>query len=531
MPNSATETTSSWKRQTALLVILCCATGLYSLWRGTDANWDLRNYHLYSAYAFLNGRIGFDIAPGQLQSYFNPLSNLPIYALVRLLNDHPRAVAFLMGAPAGIYAFALSGISLLMARWAFGPGLMAPLAAIVATLAGMTGAAVMPGIGMSANDVAIATFVMLALWAVLRAAEIGPQAFPRIWPMTATAGLLAGAALGLKLTNIIYVAPLGLTILAFLGLRHAIIAATGMVVGFIVCWAPQAMLLWREFGNPVFPLYNDIFASPDYRRAGIADLRFLPRSTLQAVFYPFYWLRENAEMVTELRMRDSRVAIGYLAALVLIVDLLRHGLHQAWKNERPTLILLCFSVMTYVIWVRLFGIYRYLLVLESLSVVLAMLALARLLASRKVLAFGSFAGLMLLASLTTQRPDWGHVAYGARVVSFDPVPDVPAGSMLIMIGDEPMSYVIPFLPADIRALGHANNLMRLTDDHGLARRGREALAGHTGPIRLLAQPSLTPDAIEASLAPLGLRLGACSLLRSNIEPGGHRLCELSRTGG
>jgi hypothetical protein len=53
--------------------IVPCLFGLYSLWLGADANWDLYNYHLYNAFAWLHGKLQTDLAPAGLQSYFNPL--------------------------------------------------------------------------------------------------------------------------------------------------------------------------------------------------------------------------------------------------------------------------------------------------------------------------------------------------------------------------------------------------------------------------------------------------------------------------
>ena len=47
---------------------------------GVDANWDLRNYHLYNVHAWLAGR-GHDIAPAMVQSWHNPLLDLPMYLL------------------------------------------------------------------------------------------------------------------------------------------------------------------------------------------------------------------------------------------------------------------------------------------------------------------------------------------------------------------------------------------------------------------------------------------------------------------
>ena len=48
------------------------AAGARSIGLGKDVNWDLRNYHWYNAWALLNGRLGWDLAPAQLQTYYNP---------------------------------------------------------------------------------------------------------------------------------------------------------------------------------------------------------------------------------------------------------------------------------------------------------------------------------------------------------------------------------------------------------------------------------------------------------------------------
>lgn len=517
--------------QALLLAVLCGLTGLYSVRLGTDSNWDLRNYHLYTAFAFLHGRLGFDLAPAQMQSFFNPLPNLPFYALVQTLNGQPRLVAFLMGLPAGVYAFALGQIAWIMARRSLGPGRPALLATAVVTLMGMAGAAVAPTIGGTMNDVTIGGLVMVALWLTLRAAD---PPFPeprRLVVQMALAGLICGAALGLKLTNILYAAPLGLLILVLLGLRAAIVAGLAMGVGFLLLWAPFALMLWREYGNPVFPMYNDIFHSPDYLPIRLADERFLPRDWMQALFYPFYWLRPTTGLVTELTMRDARLALGYLAAFVLGVALLRRGpWRETLRAERPVILLLLFCIGAYALWAKTFGIYRYLLVVESLAGVLLLLALARLMPATGWRVAGVTALAALAVMLTTIRPNWGHVRYGAQVVRLDPVP-MPADGMLLIAGDDGLGYVVPFLPPGVRAVAIYNNLIRPGQETGLARRIRDAVASHRGPFRVLVSSDLTPEQVAPFLTPFGLQLGACIRLRSTLEPGGHGFCEAERSGG
>ncbi|MDB5380319.1 MAG: hypothetical protein JWR00_4765 [Rubritepida sp.] len=516
--------------QALLLATLCALTGLCSAGLGTDSNWDLRNYHLYTAFAFLHGRLGFDLVPAQFQTFFNPLPNLPYYALVQVFNDHPRRVAFLMGLPAGIYAFALGQIAWIMARRTLGPGWPAALATVVVTLMGMTGVAVAPAIGSTINDVTIGAFVMVALWLTLRAADLPVPQPRRLMVHMLLAGLICGAALGLKLTNILYAAPLGLLILALLGLRAAVVAGLAMGLGFLLFWGPFALMLWREYGSPVFPMYNDIFRSPDYLPIRLSDERFLPRDWTQALFYPFYWLRPTAGLVTELTMRDARIAVGYLSALVIGVGLVLRGpWRETLRAERPVILLLLLCLGAYALWAKVFGIYRYLLVVESLAGVLLLLALARLMprAPWRVAGLTGLAALAVL--LTTKLPNWGHVRHGAQVIRLDPLP-MPAGGMLLIAGDDGLSYVVPFLPPGVRAVALYDNLIRPGQEHGLTRRIREAVANHGGPFRILLGGDLTPERAAALLTPYGLTLGPCTRLRSNLEPGGHAFCEVERGG-
>src|SRR3984957_10564047 len=48
---------------------------------GKDTSWDFRNYHWYIPYAFLNHRMGFDIAVAHQATYYNPFLDTPFYLL------------------------------------------------------------------------------------------------------------------------------------------------------------------------------------------------------------------------------------------------------------------------------------------------------------------------------------------------------------------------------------------------------------------------------------------------------------------
>ena len=86
----------------AILAGACLLSFIYM----PDNNWDLRNYHLYNAFAWLDGRVSRDLFAAGYQSYFNPLLDLPYYVLsVQLLPGFPRLVAVLSGIPSGFLAW------------------------------------------------------------------------------------------------------------------------------------------------------------------------------------------------------------------------------------------------------------------------------------------------------------------------------------------------------------------------------------------------------------------------------------------
>ena len=78
-----------------ILFIIPVIYGVLAVFIGKDVNWDLRNYHFYNAYAFLENRFGFDFAPAQLQSFFNPIIDLPFYFLIHHFNS--ATVGFFLG--------------------------------------------------------------------------------------------------------------------------------------------------------------------------------------------------------------------------------------------------------------------------------------------------------------------------------------------------------------------------------------------------------------------------------------------------
>src|SRR3977135_992317 len=57
------------------------AGAAYAWFAGEDINWDWRNYHEYSAFALIHGRVEAEWGAAGIQTFLNPLAYLPAYLL------------------------------------------------------------------------------------------------------------------------------------------------------------------------------------------------------------------------------------------------------------------------------------------------------------------------------------------------------------------------------------------------------------------------------------------------------------------
>src|SRR5450755_4444839 len=88
--------------EAAMLLSAIAVAGAISVFSlGQDVNWDLRNYHFYNAWAFIHDRLGWDLAPAQLQTFHNPLLDLPFYWMVAA-GWHPRLISVSLVLPPAV---------------------------------------------------------------------------------------------------------------------------------------------------------------------------------------------------------------------------------------------------------------------------------------------------------------------------------------------------------------------------------------------------------------------------------------------
>jgi hypothetical protein len=441
------------------------AGAVYTWLTGEDINWDWRNYHEYGAFALLNGRFNVDVAPGGFQTFLNPLAYVPAY----LLRHH-------VGAPFwGVLLGAVHGLNLALIYWVLRT-LLGKAASAWTILASLVIAAFGPmtlsETGTSFADILTALPVIAGLGLILSADE---QDRKRL----VVAGLLIGATVGLKLTNVTFLIGAGASLLlaarplAAMGSFAAGCAAGGLATGGAWAW-----MLWGQFGNPLFPFANSIFRSPEAPLTSIADVRFLPHGLLDAAAYPFYWLVGDHRS-SEWAFRDPRFAVlVVLFAVTLCASLLRNAQILRQRDKQ----FLLFFLISYGAWLFTFSIHRYVIALELLAAPLIVLLLCRLIEAlsrdaveRRPAVTGILTIIVALAiSLWSQPADWSRRPWSSPYrPQLSASLRMPATYLML---EKPIGYVVPLLPAASRAYQLSDIVMPIVPGGSLDRRIRWGLA-------------------------------------------------------
>ncbi|NVE01510.1 glycosyltransferase 87 family protein [Massilia sp. BJB1822] len=431
----------------AILVPLLC--GLLSLAMGQDDGWDMRNYHLYNVYALLNGRVGGDISAAGFQSYFNPTLDIPYYLLTQWL---PAPLAgFAFGVLHGLNFLLVLGIARqLLSREAVGR----PRLALLLAMAGMLGAGFLSELGNSMGDNMTALLVLAAVYLLLRGWDALAAADGRAVRLALFSGLLMGFGAGLKLTNATYALALCLAFIAiptafWRRVRLAFVFGLGVLAGMAATAGWWMFKMWQLFGNPLYPQFNNIFHSPLAMEGGVLDTGYVPKNLGEALLWPFIFTA-HVSRVAEVPLKQLIWPIVYLLFIgfagVWLYQRLRRQHQPRPLGSRAAFVLLFFA-LSYLFWLKLFGIYRYLIPIELLAPVATWLLLQRLFTGQVARRWAT--GLLAIASLAVLPfVTWGHAGWAGRAFSAQ-VPAIakPETALLLnVVPHPPMAWMAQFFP-------------------------------------------------------------------------------------
>lgn len=439
-------------------VLIPLLFGLYSVWLGADSNWDLGNYHLYNPFAWLHGRLLTDLAPAGMQSYFNPLGDVPFYWMT--LHLPSRLAGFLMGALHGT-AFILL---LAIAQRAL-PDLSEEnryRVPLLLALAGCLSPSFLSGLGNSMGDDTTALLSLAGLLVLLDSWRSLKHNDLKAALTTIASGMLVGLGVGLKLTTACYAVAMCVALLSYpdnviVRVRLGFLFGVGVLLGWAVTGGYWMLHMWQTFGNPLYPQFAKYFPNPLTLPLGSGDTRWLPHGFIENVLWPFI-MAANPKRVGEVPVREIVWPLVYVllavSAAVAFARQLRHRGHPGLSARSRFVIL--YVVAGYLVWMRMFSIYRYIVPIEMLAPVVVF-ALARMIWGHQK---GQRAARWLIGGATIIAiaggvKTWGHEGWTDPLYRVD-VPPIAAPrqtTAIIYSGSTGWGWVVPFFPHDVAFAG------------------------------------------------------------------------------
>lgn len=495
--------------------------------RGKDASWDFRNYHWYIPYAFLHGRLGFDVAVAHQATYYNPFLDTPFFFLATHL--HAWLALAILGATQGANVIPLYFLCRSLLRIE-----SRRLIAAIATLICMLGSLTLYLAGATYYDNVMSLFVLAAL-----AIAVGTRERLRdggVWQnarIAGVGGILVGIAVGLKLPE----APFALGFAAALAVlpgnaKNRIVrilaAGVGGLVGFAIFEAYWMAEMLRLTGNPIFPYFNEYFHSPLALSAPYRDLRFIPHSLEHQLLFPLLF-SIDWRVADDLPFRDIRVGVAYVLLIATIPVWL-----FARRRENPLIApdvaaaLFAFAAVSYGIWLKIFAIYRYIVVLEMLAPLLIIAAVGLWpLSPRARILIGAAILLWVQATSKAMEPGRAPATDPYVQASIPPIPH-PERTMILMTGEAPLGYLVPSLPPSIPVLRIDGWLIQPQDGSRLTGKARRRVDSFPGDLFVIADAGEIARSRDA-LAFYGLAMNAaeCRNIETNLG-GPYRFCPLSR---
>ena len=431
----------------AALIAFPFLYGLVALHRGEDADWDLMNYHFFDPFWVLVNH-QHDIMPAQLQTYYNPVLDIPFYLAARHLSA--RTVAYGIAFVQGLSFPILYLIARVFTRRRL---------ALVGAGLGIFAAGAFSEIGSVMGDTLTAPFLLGGILLGLHACRPPVHgARRRVLALAAAAGVASGFGSGLKLSAFPFTVA---TVIAFLviglpfarRLALAFACGCGALVGLLVSYGWWGYELAVRWGSPLLPYLNQLFASPYAPLASNTDARRLPHGVLQALFYPFLWtlqpLRTSPQAFRELTMPALELVLLLLAAKGVALTARRRAWRPIFGSDAERFIVLL-AIVTYLIWVDIFAIYRYLVPLEMLSFVLLGVCVRRLFAPARPwpVAAGLLVAIIVASLVTEQTDNIGRTAWADRDITVLVPASIASPAAFLMIGSNPDAYVVPYFPSN-----------------------------------------------------------------------------------
>jgi hypothetical protein len=501
---------------------------------GVDRNFDLLNYHFYNGFLFIHGRTISD-SIATLGSYLSPYLEVIYYLLIMNLSPFMVSITIATIQSFGIFlVFVLSMMLLekLELRISIFCSFMISISVIF-------GPVFYSEIGGTMGDSLTAILIIASLILLIKFIDDTQKDKTNIRLAIAFlifSASLNGIASAIKLTNAVYAVGISISLALILLLINKInfrkkiiylsVFVIGILTSFILAYFPVGYMLWENFKNPVFPYFNNVFHSPYSSFSSIHDMRWFPTDIWGYIFMPFLFIFRQVPWqpdVTKwigMEIPFRTVLFAFFAILMPIYLFLESKRFFKYKKQIDfkILFLAFFFLFSYLVWLKLFCYYRYIAALEMLAPLLVFLMFYKIFNRfNKTYLFVIFVFGISLLSLPLH--NWGRLNpypnyyFGVNKSTF-----ASYKSSLVILGDAPMGFLLPYFPEDDRFMGLP---VRIPATQAFMNKYLSTLKNWNGNIYYLTinnppNPSIATDLLRKYN--LLLSYNDCSKINTNVFP-------------
>jgi hypothetical protein len=462
-------------------IVACVAYGFI---KGEDGSWDQLNYHLYDVYALLNQRLHVDVAPAELQTWYNPFGELLQYGVVRYLPPLiAGAVLAIIPALSIPLVFVITKNCLITDE--FGKH-KTTLLCWLASIGALVGPMFLSEVGTTSSD-DIGAIVILSALAIVLMGRFNIRSY-------FFAGLMLGLALDIKITNAAFVVGWVIALIAVerkCFIRPLAVSAIGAFISYLPIGGLWNLYMYSIFKNPLFPYYNELFKSAAYFSIPMVDTSFRPTSFAGAMSFFAKWALGGTTVSSEASFRDLRYMLALLLAIIALPQVIKlvfgpraDKIGHPFQPKQMTFVLL-FVIVSFSVWLGYSGISRYAIAIEQLGLLFIFICLALIAAPGRQ--FVQAAMMCTLAVVFTTHPaDWGRTHFGGTWAGIS-IPNAlkKEDTLYVMLSGDPFAFVISSFPKSDVFVRMEGNLP-LTPEVGLGRDILAKIKAHKGKIRSLA---------------------------------------------
>ncbi len=424
---------------------------------GQDRSYDLAQYHWYNAYAFLNNRVETDFGVAGIQTYLNPLIDVPYY----FLNQHlsPRFVGWFFGFLHGL-VFILSFLIIQNIYKNYKSTKKQNIYFLIA-LTGCLTPNFLAELGNSMGDNLTALLVLTSLAILLRFWSVKNIQTTKGFIAFCFASCLLGLSVGLKLTN----APFAIAYLFSLLLFHPsnshnkimylVWAIVGMTMGVIITGGFWYFKMWVLFKNPVFPFFNSLFNTQIHLKTAVFGGSSYPTNFIEWVTWPFIsfidYHRAGRGLVHQIIWPIFFGLIYYLTITRLFFIKQYNQLNLLLNQEK---FIISFIIIGYYLSGLVFENNRYLIAIEIL-VPFGIYILIRKLHSNEENTKKTIKGILLISIFITLLGGfgtWGHTSWTKPVFKADipKVKDYEKATFIFADVNSPNAWLASLMPRGAR---------------------------------------------------------------------------------